>query len=252
MNVIIGIGGHKNCGKDLVANIFAYINYVGINQSSYHDWQLNHQEYEITLKNNIVHFADALKDNLSVIFDIRRDLFDDRYYKDNCWYDFRINDFILNKWLTNEHHKLFIDDFKSLDSFKKLIADNPERPCIKLRTLMQVYGQLMRDIFGDDIWATSAIRKASKIALYNKIGLIADVRYINEVIAIKSCNSSMGYVVRIFRDVADKNDIIDNHESEQCMFDYDFKINNNTTLVNLFYQCFNIYKQIYENSLSSR
>lgn len=250
MNAIIGIGGHKNCGKDLVASMFNYINYNGIQKCNYHNYMINKQQYDITLSKSVVHFADSVKDNLSTIFGIRRDLFDDRYYKDNCWYDFRINDFIETKWLSNEHKKLFIDDFTSLDSFKKLIANNPERPCAKLRTLMQVYAQLMRDTFGDDIWVTSAVRKASNIALYNHIGLIADVRYINEAMAIKSCFLSTGYVVRVFRDITD-NTVIDNHESERCDFDYDFEIHNDTTLVNLFYQCFNIYKQIYENSLSA-
>lgn len=243
MNVVLGIGGHKNSGKDTVASMFSYINYVGIDKANYHDYAINKQKYDLTLCKTIVHFADVIKDNLSEIFNIPRNLFDDRDYKDNLWYDYRRNDFIENQWLTNEHHKLYIDDFTSLDSFKKLISDNPEFPCFKLRTLMQVYGQLMRDTFGNNIWVNSTIRRASKIALGNKLGLIADVRYTNEAIEIKSNNFSTGYVVRIYNKKVDSI-VNDNHPSERIIYKEDFSINNDSTLISLFYQCFTIYKKI--------
>lgn len=241
--VIIGIGGHKGSGKDLVASIFNYITYKGEFNATYHDWSIDKQSYDLLLKPKILHFADVVKNNLSDIFSINRDLFDNRKYKDELWYDIRRNEFIEQEWLTNEHKKLYIDDFKETDSFKKLIANNPEFPCLKLRTLMQVYGQLMRDTFGDDIWVNSTIKKANNIALANNFSIISDVRYTNEAMAIKSNHPSTGYVVRIFRDSIDKY-INDNHPSEQITYVSDYNIYNNSNIVNLFYQCFEIYKQI--------
>lgn len=243
MNIVLGIGGHKNCGKDITAKIFAYINYVGSNNANYHDYIINQQQYDLTTKKIIIHFADILKDNLSKIFCIPRELFDKREYKDELWYDYRRNDFIEQKWITNEHRKLYIDDFKELDSFKKLIAQSPDFPCFKIRTLMQIYGELMRKTFGDNIWVDSTVKQASKIALGNKLGIISDVRYINEAIAISSTPFFTGKVVRIFRDITDNNEI-DDHPSEEILFNSDYTINNNTTIINLFYQCLEIYKKL--------
>ena len=237
MNIVLGIGGHKNSGKDTAAKMFAYINYVGVDNANYHDYVINQQQYDLTTKKVIIHFADILKDNLSEIFCIPRELFDKREYKDELWYDYRRNDFIEQKWITNEHRKLYIDDFK------ELIAQSPDFPCFKIRTLMQIYGELMRKTFGDNIWVDSTVKQASKIALGNKLGIISDVRYVNEAIAIKSCYSSTGKVVRVFRDIADNN-VIDNHPSEQIIYDNDYTITNNTTIINLFYQCLTIYEKL--------
>ena len=108
---------------------------------------------------------------------------------------------------------------------------------------MQIYGELMRKTFGDNIWVDSTVKQASKISLGNKLGIISDVRYVNEAIAIKSCYSSTGKIVRVFRDIADNNGT-DNHPSEQIIYDSDYTITNNTTIINLFYQCLTIYEKL--------
>ncbi len=245
MKLIIGVGGRKNSGKDMVCSIFNYINYKTLEQANYHDWELNRQQYDITLKNRVIHFADPVKDNLSVMFGINRKLFDDRYYKDEIWYDIRRGIFLEQKKFTLNNIKLVIDDFTNLDSFRKLIADNSEMPVIKLRTLMQVYATLMRTCFDDDIWVNSTIAKAELISQGRELCLIGDVRYINEAMAIKSVRkSSTGIIVRVSRNIANIN--VDNHQSEEDLFDADYTIDNNSTIIDTFYQCFNIYKELNE------
>ena len=71
MNYIIGIAGAKNSGKDTIANIISYIDDVGLSKATYRGWLVkSNVKY-----NNIIHFADALKELVSKIFRIKLDYF---------------------------------------------------------------------------------------------------------------------------------------------------------------------------------
>lgn len=248
MAIIIGVGGKKNSGKDTACSIFNYIDYKGIEQANYHDWEVNKKKYEVHIAKRVVHFADPVKDCLSIIFGIDRRIFDDRFYKDEIWYDIRRGDFIKDECIGFQHRKLYIEDFTDLDSFRKLIGDSKNFPIIKIRTLMQVYATLMRNCFDENIWVTSTIKRADLIGRTLELGLVGDIRYINEAMAIKNVNNfSTGYVVRIIRDITNSIEN-SNHESERDIFTADYTIKNNSTIINLFYTCMEIYREIKEKN----
>ena len=84
MNYIIGIAGAKNSGKDTIANIISYIDDVGLSKATYRGWLAkSNVKY-----NNIIHFADTLKELVSKIFRIKLDYFYKRDYKDILYYNF--------------------------------------------------------------------------------------------------------------------------------------------------------------------
>lgn len=244
MSLIIGVGGKKNSGKDLACSMFNYIDYKGLEQANYHDWEINKDKYNLHIAKRIVHFADSVKDCLSIIFGIDRRIFDDRFYKDEIWYDVRRGTFVKDEQIGYHHKKLYTKDFTDADSFKKLIGDAKYIPLIKIRTLMQVYATLMREYFDENIWVNSTIKRADLIGRTVNLGIIGDVRYVNEAMAIKNVNNfSTGYVVRIIRDNIDNTEN-SNHESEQDIFEADYTITNNSTIINIFYQCYKIYEEI--------
>ena len=61
-NIIIGIAGQLNSGKDTVASMINYIHQQGVTKASYRDWQISQSHYDINFKHKIIHFADPLKD----------------------------------------------------------------------------------------------------------------------------------------------------------------------------------------------
>ena len=80
--VIVGIKGTKGSGKDTVADMIRNIMTAGITQASYDNyiWFTKNRDSELDVP--ILHFADKLKDDLSIMFGISRENFDDSKYKD--------------------------------------------------------------------------------------------------------------------------------------------------------------------------
>lgn len=77
----------------------------------------------------------------------------------------------------------------------------------------QMVGQRVREIFGEDVWVNSALADLSSQLV------ITDVRYPNEVAAIKRAG---GIVIRIIRDGVELNDGRDiKHISETALDSYD-------------------------------
>ena len=89
---IIGIAGHKNSGKDTVASMINYIFVTGITRSNYADYVIRRKSIDISHKDRIIHFADSMKDAMSIIFSIPRSAFDDRVKKDNEYWDYFMGD----------------------------------------------------------------------------------------------------------------------------------------------------------------
>ena len=240
MSYIIGIGGKKNSGKDIIAKILNYMFYRKGN-AKFEDYALEQQKYDYLLTDRIFHFADPLKNNLSVLFDIDRQYFNIREFKDDKWYSFRHRTFIEDNKISSIFQKLYINDFKNLDDFRYLISENRNYPLVRLRTLMQIYGRVMRATFGDDIFVNSTIFHASQKTLVTEVAFIPDVRYANEAQSIKRLLSSTGVIIKTIRNIDDKSD---NTESELCNFDYDYLIDNTGSLIKTYYQCQKIYKEI--------
>lgn len=246
---IIGIAGKKNSGKDTVASMINYIFAKGITAATYRDWLLCRESYDATYKHRIAHFADSLKDCLSIIYHIPRQYFDDREYKDNMYYNLRTGEFIHKKKVTQRGDHYFVIDIETLNnsSIREQIETYDELfPLITLRILMQYFGtNLCREYLQFDIWIKATMAKASDICLANRLCIIPDVRFTNEATAIQAKTSSLyGGIIMVRRDNNDSDDDIDYHSSEIVTFSTDYSITNNGTLMDLFYKVIEICQKI--------
>lgn len=230
--MIIGIAGNANVGKDTFANIFNYVDKVDYHNAKYREWLLEYTKYKSIEYNNLIHFADTLKDNIANIFNVSRELLDERYYKDNLWFVPSTGEFISNA----DSNKILKITEDNIDYYKHLPN---EKYCIKLRMIIQIYAEEIKKLFGKDIWVKSTIEKAHNIINNEnqKYCLIGDVRFSNEVNAIKENN---GIVIKITRK---NNDIILNHCSENNDYDFDYIIENDTSLYDFYFKSLCIYQE---------
>lgn len=245
---IIGIAGKKNSGKDTVASMINYIFAKGITAATYRDWLLCRESYDATYKHRIAHFADSLKDCLSIIYHIPRQYFDDREYKDNMYYNLRTGEFINKEKVTQRRDNYFIIENSNIEhsSIREEIETYDMLfPLITLRTLMQYFGtNLCREYLQSDIWIKATMAKASDICLAHRLCIIPDVRFTNEATAIQTKTSSLyGGVIMVRRNNND-NDDIDYHSSEIVTFSTDYYITNNGTIMDLFYKVIEICQKI--------
>lgn len=246
---IIGIAGKKNSGKDTVASMINYIFAKGITAATYRDWLMCRESYDATYKHRIIHFADALKDCLSIIYHIPRQYFDNREYKDNMYYNLRTGEFIRKEKVTQRGDHYFVIDIETLNysSIRKQIESYDKLlPLITIRTLMQYFGtNLCREYLQSDIWIKATMAKASDICLANRLCLIPDVRFTNEATAIQTKTSSLyGGVIMVRRDNNGSDNDVDYHSSEIVTFSTDYSIDNNGTTMDLFYKVIEICQKI--------
>lgn len=233
-NLLIGVGGLRNSGKDTVVNIMDYIIRNGITRANYKKWIINGMNNTI-YKNKTVAFADGIKDILSRLFGISRDCFDNRIYKDELYYNLKTRQFITIETVEKEHisvvHSQMINTNFGLNQYVDTNA------CIKLRTLMQWFGtEIGRNQIYDEVWIDDTIRRANDMRNKHKYCFISDIRFGNEVEAI---HKAEGIVILIKR----PNIIKDDHPSEKLEFEYDYSINNDGSLMTLFYRVLEFIKQ---------
>lgn len=250
-NYIIGIAGNKNAGKDTIANMINYIFKRGVTKASYADWALQKAKL-YNMQDRIIHFADANKDILSILFPIDRIYFDSRKYKDELYYNLTTGSFvdsIIAEY--DKRYRVITIDMLKEHSLNYIIKHNDSNyntkyDAIKLRTLLQYFGtEICRNQLGDDIWINTTMNKATRIAVSRRVCIIADVRFTNEADRIRCVNDLplYGRVVKIVRN-ADKTDSNSKHESEQGINNYDYLIENNGSLMQLFYKVLDIIQQI--------
>ncbi len=244
-NYIIGIAGKRNSGKDTIASMINYIFSTGITKASYADWIIKKVSIDNTNNDRVIHFADGLKDVLSIIYNIPRKYFDDRVYKDEMWYNIRSNKFCSINANYSSDTSLFINSM-DLDIFcgiANYIDDNPHKQIyIKLRTIIQYFGtDLCRNKLANDIWIRNTMTKATDKAMSRRVCIIPDVRFANEAEAIRNNDDSLyGGLIMVKRDICDNNE----HSSEIIDFDCDFTIENNDTMLMLFYKVISICQTI--------
>lgn len=237
--VIVGIKGTKGSGKDTVADMIRYIMAAGTTQASYDNyiWFTKHRDSELDVP--ILHFADKIKDDLSIMFGISRECFDNHEYKDIKYYLFQNNSFITPKeQKENPRHEIILADLQenTLAKWRESFNDN----CIiKLRTLMQYYGtEIMRNHIGIDVWVNSTINKAIQNRDYYGFAVIADVRFVNEWQAVRNVGGKIIHVVR--GRLEDKVE----HSSEYITSSSsDYEIENNGNLMGLFYKVLEFVKE---------
>ena len=247
-NFVIGIAGKVNSEKDTIASIVNYIFAVGHHKANYQEWITKRKSFDNINKDRIIHFADSLKDALSIIYNIARKYFDDREYKDNMWYCINTEKFFTNKEVENNKNVIKVVNITDNDNKLSFIIENFQDKfiCIRLRQLMQLFGDnICRNNLDKNIWIKSAICKIINKAESRRVCIIPDVRYKNESNAIRyiNNNSLYGVVIKVNRNI-ELNVFTDLHKSEQLDIEYDYIIENNDKLFNLFYKVLNIIKEI--------
>lgn len=228
--MIIGIAGNINSGKDTVASMLNYIIAVGKHKAKFSDWRIKQQAYDNFYKHRIIHFADILKLNLSNIFSLSIDVFNNRKFKDELWYVPFKRKFIEEKD-TEKYHKIELENYLELD------CNNPNH-IIKIRTLIQLYAEHCKTLFGQYVWIISTLIQANYINKGHGFCLIPDVRFFEEV---KSIWQNDGIVIRVKRP---DGEIKSNHISENGIETENYLIENDSNLSNLFYKVLAVYERI--------
>lgn len=244
-DIIIGVGGEANSGKDTVASMINYITHVGITRAKYDQWITKRKIYDDQNSDRILHFADNPKKAVSIIYNIPIEYFYDRRYKDDLYYCISENRFIKEEDLSYKYVEITIDDLSN-NSLANII-EYIEKPnlltvyaVIKLRTLLQYFGtDICRTQLGLDIWVASTKKKAVDIVIGRKICIIPDVRFQNESDAILS-SPFRSEVIKL----VGRNSTSDKHESEDCNFSYTKLIENTGTLFELYYKIIDILAKI--------
>ena len=236
--VIVGIKGTKGSGKDTVADMIRYIMAAGTTQASYDNyiWFTKHRDSELDVP--ILHFADKIKDDLSIIFGINRECFDDSKYKDELYYHFRTGSFIKKIDAT-----VPVDEITLNNLAQHTLADLREQSkddcVIKVRTLMQYYGtEIMRNHIGKEVWVNSTINKAIQNRDYYGFAVIADVRFVNEWQAIRNIGGKIVHVVR-----GRLEDKVEHSSEHITSSSSDYEIENNGNLMGLFYKVLEFVKE---------
>lgn len=238
-NIIIGIAGVANSGKDTIASMINYINHVGVTKASYSNWLTHQKYYDLNLKHRIIHFADPLKDCLSIMYNIPREYFDDRVKKDKEYFLIHEGRFVDEETFKVKYHEITFYQLKKY-TLNEILNDTLTNVGIKLRTLMQYFGtNVCRNIMSDDIWIKAAMYRAADIAENSEICIFPDVRFSNEAIAIMN-HSFYGGVIKVNRNSCKQSE----HESEIIDFDCSIELDNNGTKMQLFYKVLEIYKQL--------
>lgn len=245
---IIGIAGAKNSGKDTIASMINYIFAVGITRATYGDYLIKKVKIDNTNADRVVHFADNMKDAMSIIFGIPRCTFNDRQKKDNAYWDYFNKTFVSFADVIRDNDAFVIHDTdelyytKPLSEMIKSAMEEHRHLYIKIRTLMQYFGtDICRYFLDEDIWIRSTMVKVANIAAARRLCIIPDVRFANEADAIRFISSPLyGEVIKVNRN----NDDNSKHSSEIMNFTTDFEIDNNGTLMQLFYKVLEICQKI--------
>lgn len=228
---LLAVSGVKGSGKDSVSNMLQYCLSVPKMFRQYFFYKCFRKWIKPKYKK--LAFADPLKKMLSDLLNIRLSLFYNREFKEGCtiniatlednWKGEKLSDSKFNKLV------------KQLDP--SLVKSN-----LSLRQLLQYFGtEIMQKYFGKRVWINSTLQNRSERII------ISDLRFIEEYNAIKE---KKGIVIYINR----PNYEFGQHASEREMKEllendkYDFIINNNGSMEDLFNQVKTICDDIERNN----
>ena len=234
--------GKANAGKDTAATMACYIAKVGTTKANYKDW-VSFYKPEVVKDNSpikpyIFHFADSLKDSLSIIFGIDRELLDNREYKDNKYYCMSTNSFIDKNTVDKRYFRVVdINDFyeKDLNDIINETLPTGQVPIFTLRTLMQYFGtDLCRKRLFNTVWIRSTLSAVNaRFEQYtNKFLTIADCRFDEEIRSVRrlSVHSKIIYIDR-----PNKQQEFNHSSNGQILEPIDNVIKNDGTLMKLFF-----------------
>lgn len=223
LNKLLAVSGVKGSGKDLVSDMLQYC--LSVPKAFRQYFFYKHFNKLIKPKYKKLAFADPLKKMLSDLLNIKLEHFYDREFKENCIVNVST---LQNNWETEK-----LSDSKFNKLVKQLDPSLTEAN-LSLRQLLQYFGtEIMQKYFGKRVWINSTLANRSKYTI------ISDLRFIEEYNAIKE---SGGLVIYINR----PNYEFGQHASEREMKEllendkYDFIINNNGSIEDLFNQVKNV------------
>lgn len=238
--MIIGLGHKKQVGKDTVYKLFKIINnlnYLEIDDSSYNEARLSkiinspkyYELYDFDKEWIKMMFADKLKQVASELLNCSVHFWEDPNFKASVVKQYNLTGREILQ--------------KIGESMRREIGED-----IWVNSLFNDYDNLnyiVQEPFNDgDIEHEDLMDYKSKSHTIKPNVIITDVRMPNEAKAIKDRG---GILIRIDRNTG----FIDNHISETALDDYDgwdYIINNNGTLTNLFNQVKEIYGKILQEN----
>ena len=229
--VIVGIKGHKGSGKDTIASMIHYIMVVGTTAATYDGWERYDTRPKYELDVPTIHFADKLKDDLSLMFGIPRECFDSQEYKDDKYFHFKTTSFKTAKNLREfPTPEITLKDLEE-NNLAKWVETYNEECVIKIRTLMQYYGtEIIRNQLGHYIWVKIGVNTALKHRDYYGYAVIADVRFHNESQAIWEVGGKLIYIQK------DNKKKVEHSSEAIIKSSRDYVIDNNGTKLGLFYK----------------
>lgn len=234
--------GKANAGKDTAASMACYIAGVGTTRANYKDWE-NFYKPEVMedsspVKKNIFHFADKLKESISIIFGIDRELLDNRDYKDNKYYCLATNSFINKDAVDKKYFRIVdITEFNNKD-FSDIVEEilpTGQVPIFTLRTLMQYFGtNVCRKRLFNNIWIRSTLSAVNSRLdiIARKFVAIADCRFDEEVRAVRRLSV---HTKIIYIDRPNKQQEFNHSSNGQILEPIDNVIKNDGTLMKLFF-----------------
>lgn len=201
---IIGIAGKMNSGKDLVGQIIQYLTSPNAkNKGTFEECLNNGYTYDIEY--DIEKFASTLKDIVCLIIGCTREDLENEEFKNS--------------------------DLGS--AWKKQFSFSNSDDGLTPRKLMQLLAtDCFRDTIHPDIWINSLFRKFKAIDLtkiinlngvldYSECGfpkwIITDVRFVNEVDAIKLRS---GIIIKLKRNLSEKSVHVSEIEIDDSKVDY--------------------------------
>lgn len=224
---IIGIAGKAHSGKDVVASIITY--QLLVNNPTYDKWYNRYYVTNALLREDlIIHFADPLKQVLSIITGLSIKQINEN--KDKGYYLWDKQKLVGDNYPND--YKLI--DIKSLEvtGLINYIKQFDGKIAITIRTLLQFIGtELMKKRFDNNVWIRPTINNAHEIANRYSLCIIPDVRFKDEEEAIHKAG---GKVIRIWRDDAHIEYYNSNHVSEEININADKTIDNNGSLQDLY------------------
>ena len=235
MKKYIIIQGCRNSGKDTIVN---YINWLlNTNNIFHYYWIAKLFKFKPFFNRwHTTKYATPIKKILSIILNVPEEKFEDRSFKEYWYFSFKdfklchINELKSGQFLTDK------------DMSRKLKKDNLDfilEYYLSIRQILQVFGtEVMRKFFGDKLWINITLSKDEKNII------VADQRF--EIENFVSSNIYHSNIIHINR----PNNQVLEHRSEMevaMLYEhkkYDYLIENDGTLKDLFYKCKNIIKQI--------
>ena len=219
--MLIAISGRKQSGKDLVGKIIQYLT----SKSNVYPFDLK-LDYSYRSDWQIKKFADKLKDIICLLINCTRDQLENESFKSKelgeewwYWYMEREGGYspIILDYLTTTKKEL-----KSYEGLE-LIKPTP-------RFLMQFVGtNLFRNQLHPEIWVNSLFTDYQPNNLIYPSWCITDMRFLNEMEAVKKKG---GITIRVNRNLEESKD---QHESETELdnAEFDYVIENSGSIEEL-------------------